>query len=581
MDRRVSPCAKWLRRLGFATLAFCAVSTSGAQGYVPHRLLVKFTNGTPPAAAQSVLGSVGARIEKDLPQIGVKVVSLPPNANEASTANYLSHRPYVEFVELDGIVPVQTTTPSDPWFPNQWHLTRIGAPAAWDVTCGSSNVIIAILDTGVDGTHPDLAGLMVPGWNVYNNNNNTADVLGHGTSVAGCAAAMSNNGLGVASVSWNSRLMPIRISDTAGTATYSAMAAGLTWAADHGAKVANISYIASDNSTVRSAAQYFMNHGGVVTAAAGNYSTNMTGADNPYILTVSASDVYDGYSTTTNYGASIDVAAPGVTVWTTIVGGYQSRSGTSMSAPIVAGVAALTMSANPLLSAAQVQQIIKDSAEDKGAPGWDPYFGYGRVNAFRAVSMAAGSQGGGTGDTTAPTVAFSQPSEGMTLQGVFTVSAQASDNVGVSSMSVSIDGVQVASSTSGLCNYSWTTTNSANGAHVLQATARDAAGNVSTATVNVNLENVVDTSPPAVTIVNPTGGSVSTTVPVAVNATDNVAVARVELYVDGKLSGSATSAPFGLTWNAKKARPGNHTLQTKAYDAAGNSSWSQAVTVTK
>src|SRR5438445_434046 len=152
---------------------------------------------------------------------------------------------------------------------------------------------------------------MLPGWNVYDNNSDTSDVYGHGTSVAGVAAATSNNGAGVASVAWGCKLLPVRISDLNGYATYSTIASGLTYAADHGARVANVSFRASDSSTVASAAQYFQSKGGVVAMAAGNESTFVSSADNPYVLTVSATDSNDALTSWSNTGNNIDLAAPG------------------------------------------------------------------------------------------------------------------------------------------------------------------------------------------------------------------------------------------------------------------------------
>ena len=253
-------------------------------------------------------------------------------------------------------------------------------------------------------THPDLASKMVPGRNIYNNNSDTSDIGGHGTAVAGTAAASSNNADGVASVAWGCKIMPIRVTDLSGYATFSAMASGLQWAADHGARVANLSFNASDSSTVKSAAQYFQNKGGVVAVASGNQATFNSAADNAYVLTVGATDANDVLASFSNTGNNIDLTAPGTNIRTTAKGGgYVSTAGTSVSAPIVAGVAALVMSANPSLTPMQVQDILKQSADDLGATGWDANYGRGRVNAARAVSLA---QGGGTTDTTSPTSIF-------------------------------------------------------------------------------------------------------------------------------------------------------------------------------
>lgn len=556
----------------------------GEEQFVPGRVLVKFRSGTSAGRVRELVASHGARDKGEIGATGVRVLQLPEQASEDAAMRVFQSMPDVEFAELDRILPPEETLPNDPWFPNwEWHLKKIQAPMAWSTTTGSPSVVIAILDTGVDGTHEDLVPKLVPGWNTYNNNSNSSDIAGHGTAVAGTAAAASNNGMGVASVCWGCMIMPVRVSDTSGNASYSAIASGLTWAADHGARVANISYIVSDSSTVTSAAKYFQEKGGVVASSAGNYSTFSNASDNPYILTVSATDQFDVIYSYSNRGNNIDLAAPGDSFSTKMGGGYVSVGGTSYSSPIVAGVAALVLSANPNLTATQVQDILKQSADDLGTAGWDSNYGYGRVNAARAVGMASGS-GGGTSDTAPPTVSFTSPTAGATLSGTVNVQVSASDNVGVTSVSLSVDGVPGGTDASSPYAFQWDTTLVKNGSHTLTATASDAAGNASSASITVNVSNSVpvDSSPPSVLITSPSDGSkVSVNVSVNVNASDNMGVTKVELYVDGVLAASSTSAPFATKWNSKKAAAGKHNLQCKAYDSAGNTSMSQVVSVVK
>ena len=373
--------------------------------------------------------------------------------------------------------------------------------------------------------------------------------------------------------------MPIRVADTNGYATYSAIVSGLTWAADHGARVANISFAVSESSAVTSAAQYFQNKGGVVTSSAGNSATLSSASDNPYILTVSATDPSDAICSYSNTGKNIDVAAPGDSFTTQIGGGYTSASGTSHASPIVAGVAALVIAANPQLSGAQAQNVVKQSADDLGAAGWDPVYGMGRVNAARAVSMAAG---GGPDDTTPPTVAFASPNNGMDVSGVVTVQISATDNTGVSLVDLSVDGTPIGSTAISPYAFQWDSRLAANGTHSFSARATDLRGNVSAASITVNIQNVADSTPPSITISSPTDGSrVSVNLPVYVNTSDNVKVVRVELYADGVLVASSSSAPFTTKWNTKKIPAGAHNLQCRAYDAAGNSGVSQVVNVYK
>jgi subtilisin family serine protease len=457
--------------------------------FVEGRVLVKFREGIGADHARQIIAALGTRDAGEIPRIGVHILDLPYQASEMAFAHAFESRPEVEFAELDRMLAVQQMTPNDPLYPslNSWSLQKINGPDAWSITEGSDNVTIAILDTGVDGTHEDLAAKMVPGWNIYGNNSDTTDPYGHGTMVAGQAAASSNNGVGVTSVAWGCKIMPIRISDDYGYAAFSDIASGLTWASDHGARVANVSYKASDSSTVSRAAGYFQRKGGIVTIAAGNDGSFDSAADDPYILTVGATDSTDTIFSWSSYGNNQDLVAPGTAYTTHRGGGYTVGTGTSASAPMVAGAAALVFSINPNFTPAQVQDILKQSADDQGAPGWDPSYGYGRVNLARAVNMAA----------------------------------------------------SIANPTT-------------------------------------------DSTPPVDTIIAPTQGqNVSNTVSVFVSATDNVGVTKVELYVDGVRYGTSATAPYTIKWATRKVKAGMHTLQSKAYDGAGNVGVSTDLTVYK
>ena len=548
--------------------------------FVPGRILVQFRPETTKSRGRRLIAQAGAIDTGEIPGIGVHIVELPTGADEEAFVHAFKLQSEVDSAELDRIVAPADVIPNDPWYAGwQWHLPKISAPTAWSTTTGSSTIVIAVLDTGVDGSHADLMNKLVNGWNIYNNNSDTSDVNGHGTNVAGVVGAQSNNGTGVAGVCWAARIMPVRISDTTGSATYSTMASGLTWAADHGARVANISYMASDSSTVRSAAQYFQNHGGVVTSSAGNYSAFNSSPDNPYILTVSAMDINDLFSSFSNYGNNIDLVAPEGGYTTARGNSYMYAGGTSFSSPVVAGVAGLALSVNPSLTGAQVQDILKQSADDFGTSGWDVYFGWGRVNAARAVA-AAGSGGGG--DTLPPTVSFTYPSNGASVSGSINVQVAASDNVGVASVSLKVDGVLLGSDNTAPFAFTWNTPGVSDGVHSLTATALDAAGNVANASLSVTVNNAGDTTAPTVAISSPANGAtVSGNVSVSINAADNVGVVKVELYVDGQLKATSTSAPYGTKWNARRETAGSHTLQSKAYDSAGNVGLSQFVTVYK
>jgi thermitase len=544
------------------------------------RILVQPKNTIAEDQLQNVFASVDAKQEDIIQQINVRILSVPETVRDR-ILDALSHRPDIEFAEPDSLI-APDLVPNDFNYISEWHLPKIQAPQAWDLTTGSSSVIIAILDTGVDGTHPDLASKLVPGWNFYDNTSDTSDVVGHGTAVAGSAAALSNNSIGVASIAWGCKIMPIRVSDSLGYGSILAMAQGLIWAADHGARVANISYKVTTSSTVTSAAQYFQSKSGVVTISAGNDGTFDSSPDNPYVLTVSATDSTDLLASFSCTGANIDLAAPGVGVSTIIAGGaYGAGTGTSFSAPVVAGVAALVISMNPGLTGVQVQDILKQTADDLGSAGWDANYGYGRVNAYKAVFLATGTP---PADSTAPSAIITAPAAGDTVAGVVSIDVSATDNLGVTKLECYANGMLMGTSSSAIASFLWDTTQNLNGSYNLQIIAYDAAGNFGTsASIIVTIQNTIpDTILPSVQITSPaTGTTVTKNCKVSVAASDNVAVTRVNLYVDGKSISSTTTSPYVFTCNISKLARGQHTLQAFAFDAAGNIGSSMTVSVTK
>jgi thermitase len=513
------------------------------------------------------------------------IVDLPGNASEVAVQARLAHNPQLKFAELDRRVELGFAA-NDPYLGSQWHLSKINASAAWDVARGQG-VTIAILDTGVAASHPDLAANLVPGWNVYGNNADTSDPHGHGTAVAGAAAAVFNNGMGVASVAGAARIMPVRIADANAYAYWSTVAQGLTWAADNGARVANISYVGvAGSSAVQSAAQYMKSKGGLVIVCAGNNGIDEGITPSATMIPVSATNSADAKTSWSSFGAFVAVSAPGQDIWTTTrAGGYQAWWGTSMASPVVAGVVASMMAAKPTLSAAQVESLLFSTAVDLGAAGRDPLYGHGRVNAYAAVAAAASAA---AADTQAPTVGITAPGASSTVSGNVTISASASDNVGVTRVELRANGSLLATDITSPYQFAWDTTNLANGNASLVATAFDAAGNSkASSSVTVYVSNattvVADTTPPVVAISNPVnGGKVSGNVAVKVSATDNAGTStlRQTLYINGKSVATATGGALNYSWNTRKVATGSYTLQAVAVDAAGNSS-SVLVGVTK
>ncbi|MDH5575943.1 MAG: S8 family serine peptidase [Nitrospirota bacterium] len=520
----------------------------------------------------------GKKLRK-IPSLNVHVIEVPEQAEEA-VANALSHNPHVKFAEVNEIIEPSALIPNDPSFPSQWHLSKIQGPEAWSNALGSG-VTVAVLDSGIDAAHQDFAGQLLTGWNVISgNSSNVADITGHGTAVAGVVMAKGNNGVGVASVAWSGKILPIRITNSSsGTSTLEYMAAGITYAADHGAKVANLSYQvgAGNYSTIISAAQYMRNRGGVVVVAAGNTGGLREGNDNAYLISVSATTSSDAFWSSSSYGNFVDVAAPGSSITTTNRGGgYGAWSGTSFSSPMTAGVMALILSANPSLSPQAAENILEGSADDLGNQGWDNKFGHGRINAARAVEMA---MVGTSNDTQDPTVQFGSPSAGSTVSDIVSVVVSASDNVGVTRVELYAGGVLVGQDTTAPYQFSWDTRNGNNGNVALQALAYDAANNVGTTTRTVTVNNVgsqPDSTPPTITSMSPSdGSSVSRSVTIQVSASDNVQVTSVKLYIDGVLKSSVTSGSLSYGWNTRKVSSGSHLIKAIAQDAAGNSTTKQ------
>ncbi len=575
--------------MGLAATALAAALLIGAGGanaappersaegpWVKGRVLVMPQPGLSEGELQKIVGPLGAKARR-ITSHGLYAVDLPGNMSERAVAALLANNPHLKFVELDQFSS-SDLVPNDPYYGSQWHLPLIGGPTAWNASQGAG-VVIAILDSGIDPTHPDLKDRLVPGYNFVDGNTNTTDVRGHGTKVAGAAASALNNGTGVASVAGAARIMPIRVSNADGYVTWSTMAQGLTYAADKGAKIANMSFNGvAGSSSVLSAAKYFMDKGGLSFVSAGNDNRDPGYADTNVMIIVASTDKNDAKSSFSNYGDHVDLSAPGSSIYsTTMGGGYASVSGTSFAAPVTAGVAALVMAANPSLSNVQVEQILKSTAKDLGATGYDIYFGHGRVDAGAAVTAALSTTGTATTkDTTPPTVAISSPAPSSTVSGTASVGISASDNVGVSKVELWVNGSLHATDSTSPFGFSWDTTKVANGSATLQARAFDAAGNAATSSsVTVNVANVVvaDTSPPVPRFSSPGDGArVSGTVRVAASAVDDNGATGVAmaLFINGQRVASGSGGSLSYNWNTRKIAAGTYTLRIDATDAAGN-----------
>ncbi|HUW32630.1 MAG TPA: S8 family serine peptidase [Planctomycetota bacterium] len=360
---------------------------------------------------------------------------LDPGAQDADgvfeAAQKLSTAPGVEWAVPNIAFQPQLLgpiTPNDPFYPSQWHLNNTGqsggvadadidAPEAWEISTGSPSIVVAVLDEGIDVDHPDLIPNLVPGYDFYGDDSNpdpTTNGEAHGTACAGLVAAKGNNSIGVAGTAYNCKIMPIRIAAEAGFITEARIADAFRWAAERGAHVMTNSWgkQSASSSILYSAIKDVTANGrggkGCVVLFASGNSNSFVGwpARYPEVIAVGAVDKRNQRCSYSNYGAELDLVAPSgmADLWTTDVLGQaglnnsntsildytDKMNGTSGACPIAAGVAALVLSVSPGLNALQVQDLLQNTADDLGAPGRDNYYGYGRVNAYAALSGQAG-----------------------------------------------------------------------------------------------------------------------------------------------------------------------------------------------
>ncbi|MEK6683125.1 MAG: S8 family peptidase, partial [Nitrospirota bacterium] len=436
-----------------------SVSYAQSPLVVPGEILVKFRSGTPPETIEHFRGRMKTSVKRKPNSLGIQLLSLPPDLSvEEAVAAYQAH-PDVLYAEPNYIRRA-LVQPNDADFNNQWGLhntgqtisttptfsgrpdTDIDAPEAWDLPTGSDRVIIAVIDSGVDYTHPDLsANVLANGWNFARKyscdakcncnssglpeNNDPMDDSGHGTHVAGIAAAVGNNGLGIAGVLWNAKILPLKILDVNGCGSVGDEVQAIEYAIAEGARIINASFGAPGPSLAEESAIEAANQAGILfVAAAGNDAADNDESplypasyDLGNIITVAASDANDRLVSFSNFGKnSVDVAAPGDCILSTtptgefflqgkgsclstvITADYAYLSGTSMAAPHVAGVAGLLLSQDPSLTPEEVRAVILATADPieafKGR-----VVSAGRLNASGALRRVKGSGliGGGGG----------------------------------------------------------------------------------------------------------------------------------------------------------------------------------------
>jgi thermitase len=391
-----------------------------------------------PTRAAGVASTVGTIVESNR-NLHFYRVRFSRSWSMAGAIASLKKRSDVLYAEPNYVMHADAT-PNDTYYSSQQYgPQKVQANLAWDIWNPTAQTVIAIVDTGIDYTHPDLTNKItrdgsgnVIGYNAVGSNghsgnpNDPADDYGHGTHCAGIAAAETNNGTGIAGIAgWNglsgsdtanTKLMPVKVLDSSGSGTSTTVANGITWAADHGAKVISLSLGGGGSTTMSNAVAYAWSKGCLVVASAGNSGSSGFSYPAAYanVISVAATDKTDTLTYYSNYGSWVLVAAPGGGntagdyIWSTTptytAGGgfalnYDGLSGTSMACPHVSGEAALIWSQNPTLTNAQVKSLILSNVDP-----YNPYSGHtiasgaGRINVYRALVAA----GGGTPTIPAP-----------------------------------------------------------------------------------------------------------------------------------------------------------------------------------
>lgn len=353
------------------------------------------------------------------PTYAMARLAVSPGREQEEIAR-LQRLPWVAYAGLNPVAyaaaapEVEPYYPNDPFIGNQWNMRRVGAPAAWAVTRGSFSITVAVLDSGVDRWHPEFANRLLPGYDYVNADNDPTDDFGHGTHVTGILAAAADNGVGVAGLAPNIKILPLKVLDSSGAGGYYEIATAIRRAADSAVQVINLSLGGFfDDDTLRSAVDYALSKGVLVVAAAGNCAQGgpyCLGVNPQYypaayagVLAVGASDHYDNWARYSGFRPYISIAAPGGDasdpIRSTLPGGYGNKNGTSMATPLVSAAAALVWTLSPAATYQQVVDILKSTADKVGADpvtgqllsyvnGRNDYFGYGRLNVARAVRWA-------------------------------------------------------------------------------------------------------------------------------------------------------------------------------------------------
>jgi len=343
----------------------------------------------------------GRTLQQDSPLSNVLLLNLREDVDEKTALQAYASLEEVEYAELNYLYYI-FVTPNDSFFSSQYALYSgsyqgIDAIGGWDIEQGSNSIIVAIIDTGIDYTHEDLAGKVIKGYDFVNEDFDPKDDHGHGTHVAGVTAAIANNGRGIAGVCPGCSLLAIKAISANGSGANSWIANSIANAVSLGAHVINLSLGGLDrSSTIKLAVEQAYQSGVIIVAASGNDGSEVPlyPAAFAEVIAVGATDRYGDRASFSNYGSHLELTAPGQNIYSTLPGNsYEAWNGTSMASPHAAGLAGLLLSKDPTLTSQQIRQLMATTAQDLGSSGRDTYFGYGRINALSALTQTPGDGG--------------------------------------------------------------------------------------------------------------------------------------------------------------------------------------------
>lgn len=357
---------------------------------VTNQILVKF-KPISPAEISQIHQENKVKLIKEIKILRIYQVEISTETTLENTIQKYRENPNVLYAEPNYIGKTFATIPNDMHFDKQWAIKKIELDKAWDLEKGKPEVIVAVLDTGIDLNHPDLKENVIAGYDFVNNDSEPMDDNGHGTLVAGVIVARGDNNEGIAGVSWYSKIMPIKITNKEGIGDYFTLAQGIIYAVDNGARIINLSiggYAYSE--LLKEAVDYGLNGGCVLVAGVGDKNTNtpVYPADYEGVIGVAATDPEDKIFSQSNYGEFIDLYAPGVEIYSTALNGeYAYRSGSSLASAYVSGLVGLVLSADSSLTYEEVKKILY-AADYVRRDDYKTTYGYGRINAYRSILTA-------------------------------------------------------------------------------------------------------------------------------------------------------------------------------------------------